>query len=236
MDQVLITGATTGIGRAMAVALHGQGFAVTALGRRADALADLAARAPGIATLCCDVTDRAGLAAVLTDRRIDVLVNNAGVMPAPGPFDRMGTEDIDRTLAVNLSAVLWLTRLVLPGMRVRGRGHIVFTGSSAGHAPGPNFAAYAAAKAGLSAFATAIRAEVAADGLRVTELVPGRVETGLYADVLDPDTRAAMYAGDLSLQPEDVADALMAALSMPPRATVARIDILPTRPVPPIKI
>jgi len=236
MEQVLITGATTGIGRAMALTLHARGMAVIALGRRAEALADLAAQAPGITTICCDVTDRTGLAAALSERPVDVLVNNAGVMPAPGPFDRMDAADIDRTVAVNLSAVLWLTRFLLPGMRARGRGHIVFTGSSAAHAPGPNFAAYAAAKAGLSAFAAAIRAEVAAEGLRVTELVPGRVETGLYADVLDPDTRAAMYAGGLSLQPQDVADALVAALTLPARATVTRIDIMPTRPVPPIRI
>ncbi len=122
MEQVLITGATTGIGRAMALTLHARGMAVIALGRRADALADLAAQAPGIETLCCDVTDRAGLAAALSDRRIDVLVNNAGVMPAPGPFDRMDPADIDRTVGVNLTAVLWLTRLIVPEMRARDRG------------------------------------------------------------------------------------------------------------------
>lgn len=236
MDKVLITGATTGIGRAMALTLHARGYAVTALGRRADALAGLVAQATGIATLSLDMTDRAGLAAALSDRPFDVLVNNAGIMPRPGPFARMDAADIDQTIAVNLSAVLSLTRLILPGMLERGRGHIVFTGSSAAHAPGANFAAYAAGKAGISAFATALRAEVSAAGLRVTELVPGRVETDLYTTVLDPGTRAGMYDGGLSLQPQDVADALAAVLSMPPRADVTRLDIMPTRPVPPIKL
>ena len=148
----------------------------------------------------------------------------------------MDLNAIDHTMAVNLQSVLWLTRLIVPQMRARKSGHIVFTGSSAAHAPGANFAVYAATKAAISAFATALRAEVSVDGLRVTELVPGRVETALYADVLTDATREAMYAGGTALQPSDLAEVLLAVLRLPPRANVTRLDIMPTRPVAAIKL
>ncbi|MBL4930164.1 SDR family oxidoreductase [Fuscibacter oryzae] len=236
MKTALITGATSGIGRAMALALHKAGYGVLALGRSQDALAELRAVAPGISTVAVDVTDRDALAAALGAWQIDVLVNNAGVMPQPGSFDTMSLEDIDRTVLVNLQAVLWLTRAVVPQMRQRQAGHIVFTGSSAAHAPGANFAVYAATKAAIAAFAAGLRGDVAASGIRVTELVPGRVETALYTQILTDETRSAMYEGGQSLQPEDVAEALVAVLGLPARADITRLDIMPTRPVPPIKL
>lgn len=236
MNQVLVTGATSGIGRAIAVTLQKAGFAVTATGRNQAALAELAAEAPGIETLCLDLSDRSAVAAALQDRRTDILINNAGVMPRPGAFDAMDIEAIDQTVEVNLSAVLSLTRLVLPGMRARKSGHLIFTGSSAAHAPGANFAVYAATKAAIAAFAAAVRAEVSAGGIRVTELVPGRVETGLYSGILSAEQRQAMYENGAALQPEDVAEAVLAVLRLPPRADITRLDIMPTRPVPPISL
>lgn len=236
MGQVLVTGATSGIGRAIAVTLQRAGFAVTATGRNQAALAGLAAEVSGIQTLCLNLSDRAAVAEAMAGRRVDILINNAGVMPKPGAFDSMEMEAIDETVEVNLSAVLWLTRLVVPQMRERKSGHLVFTGSSAAHAPGGNFAVYAASKAAIAAFATALRAEVSADGLRVTELVPGRVETGLYTGILTAEQRQAMYENGASLQPQDVADAVLALLRLPPRADVTRLDIMPTRPVPAIQL
>jgi NADP-dependent 3-hydroxy acid dehydrogenase YdfG len=233
MTRVLVTGATSGIGRAMAETLHAAGYRILALGRNATALADLAAR--GIETMALDLSDPRALAA-LRDQPVDVLVNNAGVMPKPGPFVGTTEAEIDATLTVNLASVLHLTQAILPGMIARGAGHVVFTGSTAAHAPGANFAVYAASKAGIAAFATALRAEVSPHGIRVTELVPGRVETGLYTAVLPETTRGDMYADGNSLQPQDLADALLAVLSLPPRASVTRLDILPTRPVPAIQL
>jgi NADP-dependent 3-hydroxy acid dehydrogenase YdfG len=148
----------------------------------------------------------------------------------------MDVEAIDQTVEVNLQAVLFLTRLVLPQMRAAGAGHLIFTGSSAAHAPGANFAVYAATKAAVAAFATSLRAEVSADGIRVTELVPGRVETGLYTGILSAGQRQAMYENGASLQPEDVAEAVLAVLRLPPRADITRLDIMPTRPVPAIQL
>jgi NADP-dependent 3-hydroxy acid dehydrogenase YdfG len=236
MNQVLVTGATSGIGRAIAVTLHKAGFPVAATGRNQTALAELASEAPGIETLCLDLSDRPAVEAALQGRRVDILINNAGVMPRPGAFDAMAIEAIDQTVEVNLSAVLSLTHLLIPQMRARKSGHVIFTGSSAAHAPGANFAVYAATKAAIAAFATALRAEVSTDGIRVTELVPGRVETALYQGVIGDDARAAMYAGGGSLQPSDIADVVLAVLRLPPHADVTRLDIMPTRPVPPISL
>ena len=236
MKQVLVTGATSGIGRAMALALQAAGYAVTATGRNAAALADLQEEGPGIETLALDLSDRAAVASALAGRDFDVLINNAGVMPKPGAFDAMAQEEIDQTVEVNLSAVLSLTRLLLPKMRARKSGHILFTGSSAAHAPGANFAVYAASKAAIAAFASALRAEISPDGIRITELVPGRVETGLYSGVISDEARAAMYQGGGSLQPRDIADVVLAVLALPPHADVTRLDIMPTRPVPPLAV
>ena len=234
MATVFITGATSGIGRAMAVALSDAGYQVLAAGRSEAALKALQAERPGITPIAVDITDRDALEAVVTDLDIDVLINNAGMMPALGNFAEMKFADIDTTLEVNLSAAIILTRLVVPKMRERQSGHIIFTGSSAGHAAAPNVAVYAATKAAIAGFAAALRADLSPSGIRVTEIVPGRVETQLYKEILDAEARAAMYAGNVAVQPEDVAKVVVTLLGLPASANVTRFDIMPTRPVPPI--
>lgn len=230
MQTALVTGATSGIGRAIAIALKAAGYRVLAMGRNAAALEDLAQQ--GLIPLAADLSDRAATLAALQGYAVDVLIANAGTMPKPGAFDQQSLDEIDRTLLVNLSSVLWLVHAVLPGMRVKGAGHIVLTGSSAAHAPGANFAAYAASKAALSAFAVGLRGDLAGSGLRVTEIAPGRVETALYESVLPDAARASMYQGGHALQPGDVAEAVLAVLRLPPHATVTRLDLMPTFPQP----
>lgn len=232
MKTALVTGATGGIGRAIAVALRDRGYVVTALGRDPAALADLA-REPGIDPVAVDMTDRAALRAAVAGMAPDVLVNNAGTMPPLVPFDRLDEDEIDLAVAINLTSTLALTRMVLPAMVKRGSGHIFFTGSTAGHAPFANLALYAATKAAIGGFAESLRLDLAPHGLRVTEIVAGRVETGLYRDRLPAEVRAAMYADDAAVQPQDVAQMVVAVLDMPPRVDVARFDILPTRQGPP---
>ena len=107
-------------------------------------------------------------------------------------------------------------------------GHIVFTGSTAGHAPFANLAVYCATKAAVGGFAQALRLDMAPHGVRVTEIVAGRVETGLYKTLLSDDARAAMYANKSAVQPGDLARMVCAVLDMPPHVDVARFDILPT--------
>lgn len=224
--QALITGATSGIGRAIALALRDAGYQVFAAGRAPEALAAL--RAEGLHPVALDLSDRAAMAHAVADLAPDVLVNNAGMMPRMLPFCDLPEEEIDRAVAVNLASPMALTRAVAPGMRARGRGHIFFTGSTAGHAPFANLAVYCATKAAIGAFAQALRLDMAPHGVRVTEIVAGRVETGLYKDLLSDEARAAMYAGGSAVQPEDVATMVAAVLALPAYVDVARFDILPT--------
>lgn len=227
MKQALVTGATSGIGRAVAMALHDAGYEVTAIGRQPEALAELAAQ-PGIRALALDLSDSDAMVAALEGCAPDVLVNNAGMMPPMTNFCDMDPSDIARAVTINLSSVLNLTRLLAPGMRARGRGHVFFTGSTAGHAPFPNLAVYCATKAAIGGFAQALRLDLAPHGVRVTEIVAGRVETGLYKALLSDEARAAMYAGNSAVQPEDLASMVCAVLDMPQHVDVARFDILPT--------
>lgn len=228
MKQALVTGATGGIGRALTLALRDAGYHVTALGRDAAALKALAAE-PHVTALSVDMGDRAALRAAVADLSPDVLVNNAGMMPPLVPFDRLDEDQIDHAVTVNLTSTLALTRMVLPAMVARGSGHVVFTGSTAGHAPFANLALYCATKAAIGGFAQALRLDLAPHGVRVTEIVAGRVETGLYRDRLPEQARAAMYADNQAVQPQDVARMVLTVLDMPPHVDVARFDILPTR-------
>ena len=231
MAQAVVTGATSGIGQAIALALHAAGHQVIALGRDPDALAQLGAR--GLTPLALDLGQSGDLSArlgtALSGLAPDILVNNAGMVAPPGNFCDMAEADIHRSLATNLTQALLVTHAIAPGMRARGRGHIFFTGSIAGHTPYPNMAVYAATKAALGGFAQSLRLDLSASGVRVTEIVAGRVESPLYKDVLSPEARAAMYAGNTAVQPEDVAAMVLAVLALPPHVDVARFDILPTR-------
>lgn len=228
-----VTGATSGIGRAITLGLAEAGYEVYAVGRNQAALQDLRTTRGGITPIAVDVTDREALESVIADLKIDVLVNNAGMMPPLGNFADMKISDIDATLEVNLSAAILLTRLVVPQMRERQSGHIIFTGSSAAHTAFPNVAVYSATKAAIAGFAASLRADLSQYGIRVTEIVAGRVETQLYKNILDANARAAMYAGNVAVQPEDVAKMVVTLLGLPAWADVTRFDIMPTRPTTP---
>lgn len=222
-----VTGATSGIGKAIAFGLAGQGYKVIALGRSSAKLEQMQAT-KGISPLALDLTDREALSTALEGEQIDVLVNNAGVMPPVTSFHEMDQTDIDTTLEVNLSAAIATTRLILPRMVERGQGHVFFTGSIAGQAPFPNMAVYGASKAAISSFAAGLRCDLSGSDVRVTEIVAGRVETSLYKDALTADARDKMYAAFDALQPGDVAAMLLSVLLMPPHVDVTRFDILPT--------
>lgn len=228
MRTALVTGATSGVGQAIALALAGAGHRVLAVGRNRSALAAMA-DGHRIVAVEIDVRDHAGLERRLSDEPIDILVNNAGLMPPLLPFDEMATDTIESAIAVNLTAAVLLSRVVAGGMCQRGRGHIFFTGSTAGHAPFPRMAVYSATKAAIGAFADGLRLDLSPQGVKVTEIVAGRTETNLYKTLVSEEMRAAMYAGGTAVQPKDIADMVLAVLALPATANVARFDIVPTR-------
>lgn len=226
MDAV-VTGGTSGIGRAISITLAESGYSVTVLGRQKTELKALA-KSHGIRGIAVDVTAHDEVGKAIAGLNPDVLVNNAGIMPPLTNFCDMDVLDVERTVSVNLTAALMMTRLIAPLMRARGSGHIFFTGSTAGHSPFPNLATYCATKAAIGAFAQAVRLDLAPHGVRVTEIVAGRVESGLYKNILSAETRAAMYADNSAVQPADVAAMVLSIIALPPYVDVSRFDILPT--------
>ena len=189
---ILITGATSGIGRDAALRLARAGHWVLAGGRRADALATLAAAAPGgrLEPLRLDVADAASVEAASreVDRRtagagLDVLVNNAGYA-LPGPLEALAEGDLRNLFDVNLFGLLAVTRAFLPAMRARGAGRVVNVGSVMGRVTMPLLGAYNASKHAVAAASDALRMELAPFGVRVVLIEPGAVRSGFAATAL----------------------------------------------------
>lgn len=194
----LVTGASSGIGRAIALELAGRGARVIVSGRDAGALAGVAEATGGTAVVA-DLTGGAGVppggegvvggmaraveelaaAAEALHGRVDVLCNNAGVGWA-GAFEGMPAADIDRLLVLDLLAPVRLTRALLPGMVARRRGHLAFVTSIAGVVGVGGETVYSAAKAGLGMFAESLRQEVEPRGIGVTAVAPGAVDTPFF--------------------------------------------------------
>jgi len=180
---VLVTGASSGLGRAAAERLAGAGARLIAHGRDEAALADLAART-GAVPLAADLAlpgeaDRLAGAALAVHGRLDIVVSNAGQGWA-GQFADMPPGDLDRLIAVNLAAPVRLTRAVLPAMLAAGRGYLAFVGSIAGRTGVAGEALYAATKAGLDTFAESLRFELSGRGIGVGVFVPGVVDTPFF--------------------------------------------------------
>lgn len=228
MGTALVTGGSSGIGRAIVERLAADGRDVLALGRspeRVDAV-DALARVTGLAV---DVTDTDAVTAAVGDRDLEVLVCNAGVVPPLGPVHQTSGPPAAHAIEVNLTAHVTLVHALLPRMVARGSGHVLVTSSTAAHAPVAGMATYGATKAALAMFTQSLRLEVAPLGVRVTELVVGRTRTDLYRDELDEDGRAALYEDGTTIEPEDVADTVAWVLAAPAHVDVARVDVVPLR-------
>ncbi len=180
--RVLLTGASSGIGRASALALARRGADLTLTGRDADRLDDLA-RTVGGRAVPADLADPGDtdrlVEAVTRDGLPDVVVHNAG-LGAVGSAAGTDTGDLDTLLRVNLGAPAQITAALLPGLCARGSGHLLFVTSIAAHVGVPQESAYAATKAALAGYAASLRGEVAGTGVRVSTLAPGVVDTDFF--------------------------------------------------------
>ncbi len=207
--RVLLTGATGGLGRAIARALHARGATVVATGRREDALAQLHAElGDRIEPRVADLAAHDGVAA-LAERagRVDVLVANAA-LPASGRLATFAAEEIDRALDVNLRAPMQLARALIPAMGERGQGHLVFVSSLNGKVPSAGTSVYTATKYGLRGFAASLRAELAGTGVGASAVFPSFIaEAGMWAD-----TRIELPLGVRLPSPDDVAAAVVRAI------------------------
>ena len=235
----LVTGASSGIGEATALVLAQHGAKVAVAARRRERLEQLVLRIAALGgeslLLEADLADasQAQRVVVATEEnfgRIDIVVNNAGVMYLE-PIDGADPERWRRMLELNLLAPMVATQAALPGMRKRREGHVVNISSTAGRIANAGASGYAASKFGLGAFSESLRKEVHADNIRVTLIEPGVVATELRAHIPHAETRQALdaWAGSVrQLQGEDIANAVLYAVSQPPHVNVNEILIRPT--------
>lgn len=214
----LVTGATGGIGQAIARALAAEGATVILTGRRAEVLEPLAAELDGRA-LAVDLAVRGEAERLASEAgAVDVLVNNAA-LPASGPIDDFTQDQIDRALEVNLRAPIALTHALAPGMTSRGRGHIVFISSLAGRAASVGTALYSATKFGLRGFGLSLREDLRPSGVGVSVVMPGFIaEAGMFAEA-DVD----LPRGVGTRTPDQVAQGVVTAI----RKNRAEIDVAP---------
>jgi short-subunit dehydrogenase len=205
---ILLTGASGGLGRALATAFAQRGARLVLSGRRSEALESLAASVPDALVAVADLSDPASLRALAAAHPdVDVVVANAGI-PGSGTLESFSEEQIDRLLAVNLRSPIVLSRLYLPAMRSRGTGHLVFMSSLSGRAPVAGGALYSATKFGLRGFGASLRQDLRGTGVGVSIVSPGFVhEAGMFAD-----SGAELPPGFRTVSPEQVAEATVSAI------------------------
>ena len=235
--SILVTGATSGFGLAIARRFAQAGHTVVAAGRRRDRLQALVGELGdhAVHTLELDVRDRravedavAGLPAAFAD--IAVLVNNAGLAVGLEPAQAADLDGWEAMVDTNVKGLMYVTRAVLPGMVARDTGHVVNIGSTAASYPYPGGNVYGATKAFVRQFSLNLRADLVGTRVRVTEIDPGLVGGTEFSNVRfrGDDARAAgVYDGADALTPDDVADTVFWAATRPPRVNINVIELMP---------
>lgn len=231
----LVTGGSGGIGRAIAVALAAEGARVCVVGRDptrlADTVNDIAAHGPCAVSLVADLTEDGRIEELidLVGHRLgglDVLVHAAGIYSRALLADA-GVQELDALFHANLRVPFRITQAALPLLTAR-RGDIVFVNSTQGLSAGGSVSQYAATQHAVRGLADSLRTEVNGDGVRVTTLHVGRTATPLQAAIVAGENRA--YEPQLLIHPEDIADLVVSAVTLPRRAQVTTLTIWPTRP------
>lgn len=235
----IVTGASSGIGEATAIALAAAGAKVAIAARRSERLETLTQRIQqngGEALpITADVANEAqvqDMVSATKDKwgRVDILVNNAGVMLL-GPVYQANTEDWRRMFDVNVLGLMYATHAILPLMKAQGEGHIVNISSVAGRVANAGTGVYNATKWAVGAFSESLRKEVYKDKIRVTIIEPGLVATELPQHITNSEAKErakAFYESVRSLDSEDIAAAIVYAVTQPPHVNVNEILIRPT--------
>jgi len=233
-----ITGATSGIGKATAIALAGLGYAIIATGRRKERLEHLAKELPSgtdLLTLCFDVREKEAVQKALGNlpkgwQDVDILVNNAGNAHGLDPIQNGNTDDWDAMMDINVKGLLYVSKEIMPVMIARKSGTIVNIGSIAGKEVYPNGNVYCASKHAVDAITQGMRMDLNPFGIRVIGVHPGLVETEFSMVRFKGDTERSkkVYQGFQPLTPEDIAETIAFAVSRPGHVVLADIVMLPT--------
>lgn len=236
---VVVTGASSGLGEATARVLSAQGATVVLGARRADRLQalakDIEAQGGRVLAITTDVTRREQVnalvdSAVRSYGRIDVMINNAGLMPQ-APLEQLKIDEWDRMIDVNIKGVLYGIAAALPHMQRQKAGHFINVSSVAGHRVGPGFAVYAATKFAVRALSEGLRQEVKPYNIRTTVISPGAVATELPNSITDPGAaeRIRTFYEQVAVPADSFARAVAFAMSQPPEVDINEILYRPTR-------
>ena len=234
----LVTGATSGIGKATAQILAKNNYKIILCGRREDRLNDLEkelSEFTEVHTLCFDVRDKKAVFESINSipeafSTIDILINNAGNAHGLDPIQNGDLDDWDAMIDINVKGLLYVSKAIIPQMIERKSGHIINIGSIAGKEVYPNGNVYCASKHAVDALNQAMRMDLNPYGIRVGAIHPGAVETE-FSEVRfkgDADRAASVYKGFEPLHPEDIADIIHFVVSRPYHVNIADLMVLPT--------
>jgi 3-hydroxy acid dehydrogenase / malonic semialdehyde reductase len=234
---VLVTGASSGFGAAIARRFANQGHQVIAVGRRQERLQELAAElgSDRIHILALDVRDRGAISTALEGLPEDfadvgVLVNNAGLALGLEPAHKADLDGWDEMVDTNVKGLMYMTRAILPQMVARNSGHVINMGSVAASYPYPGGNVYGASKAFVRQFTLNLRADLVGTRVRVTDIEPGLVGGTEFSTVRfggNTERAAKMYQGADALTADDVAEAVYWAASLPARVNINTIEMMP---------
>ncbi|GHT19095.1 NAD(P)-dependent oxidoreductase [Bacteroidia bacterium] len=239
MKTALVTGATAGFGRAIALRLGKLGFRVVVTGRREERLETLANELQIIGTevfaLNFDLRDFEASRKAIEGlpqkfQNIDLLVNNAGLAAGQATFERSELNDFERMIDTNIKGLIYISKLVVPQMIARGGGHIVNLSSIAGVEVYPGGNIYCATKHAVNAITKGMRLDMVDKGIKVSSISPGMAETEFSLVRFDGDVQKAknVYKGLVPLDAEDIADALEFIVTRPPHVCIQDILITPS--------
>jgi 3-hydroxy acid dehydrogenase/malonic semialdehyde reductase len=233
---VFVTGASTGFGAAIARRFAADGSRVVVSARRADRLAELAGElGSNVLPVELDVRDRSAIEQTISDlpaefAEIDVLVNNAGLAKGLRPAHEADLDDWDQMIDTNCKGLVYCTRVVLPGMVARNRGHVINLGSIAGTYPYPGGNVYGATKAFVRQFSLNLRSDLLGTAVRVTCVEPGLVGGTEFSAVRfdgDQEKADAVYAGTKPLDADDIAESVHWAASLPAHVNINTVELMP---------
>ena len=227
--HVLITGATSDIGLAIARRFVALGSKVILHGRNPEKLAALQQELPGTGTVCFDLSDKAAMASALDGMVVDLLVNNAGGAVGLDAFHQTPLDDLTAMIEANVTSLVEVTHYLLPGMVAAGRGHVINLGSVAGSWPYPGGHVYCSSKAFVQQFSRALRSDLSKYKIRVTNIEPGMVETSFSLKRFkgDADRAASVYANTTPLTADDIAETVAWSACLPPHVNINTLEVMP---------